>query len=87
MYFEFVVFLLSIDGNIHVEACLSWVLMVIFIFRTQVGSQPITSVAWLTTLRLLVTLSRDGNLQVWKTRVIVNLNTPPMPSSFFEPAG
>ncbi|KAK7364047.1 hypothetical protein VNO80_12386 [Phaseolus coccineus] len=53
---------------------------------TQVGSQPITSVAWLTTLQLLVTLSRDGNLQVWKTRVIVNPNTPPTPASFFEPA-
>ncbi|KOM45044.1 hypothetical protein LR48_Vigan06g035000 [Vigna angularis] len=53
---------------------------------TQVGSQPITSVAWLATLRLLVTLSRDGNLQVWKTRVVVNPNTPPMPASFFEPA-
>ncbi|ESW28815.1 hypothetical protein PHAVU_002G020500 [Phaseolus vulgaris] len=52
---------------------------------TQVGSQPITSVAWLTTLNLLVTLSRDG-LQVWKTRAIVNLNTPPTPASFFEPA-
>ncbi|XP_022631757.1 uncharacterized protein LOC106777019 [Vigna radiata var. radiata] len=53
---------------------------------TQVGSQPITSVAWLATLRLLVTLSRDGSLQVWKTRVVVNPNTPPMPASFFEPA-
>ncbi|KAG5061162.1 hypothetical protein JHK87_002191 [Glycine soja] len=53
---------------------------------TQVGSQPITSVSWLTTLCLLVTLSRDGSLQVWKTRVIVNPNTPPMPASFFVPA-
>ncbi|RDX80621.1 hypothetical protein CR513_38809, partial [Mucuna pruriens] len=48
---------------------------------TQVGSQPITSVAWLPTLRLLVTLSRDGNMQVWKTRVIVNPNTTPMPAT------
>nr|KYP66656.1 hypothetical protein KK1_012959 [Cajanus cajan] len=53
---------------------------------TQVGSQPITSVAWLPTLHLLATLSRDGNLQVWKTRIKVNLNAPPMPASFFGPA-
>ncbi|KAG5535686.1 hypothetical protein RHGRI_023448 [Rhododendron griersonianum] len=30
----------------------------------QLGSQPITSVSWLSTLRLLVTLSKDGALQV-----------------------
>ncbi|KAF1861724.1 hypothetical protein Lal_00026150 [Lupinus albus] len=53
---------------------------------TQVGSQPIASVAWLPILRLLVTLSRDGNLQVWKTRVIANPNRPVL-ANFFEPAG
>ncbi|KAE9606763.1 putative transcription factor WD40-like family [Lupinus albus] len=52
---------------------------------TQVGSQPIASVAWLPILRLLVTLSRDGNLQVWKTRVIANPNRPVL-ANFFEPA-
>ncbi|KAK7252842.1 hypothetical protein RIF29_37075 [Crotalaria pallida] len=52
---------------------------------TQAGSQPIASVAWLPILRLLVTLSRDGNLQVWKTRVIVNPNRPPVLANFFEP--
>lgn len=55
--------------------------------RIQVGSQPLTSVAWLTTLRMLVTLSKDGNMKVWKTRVIVNPNRPPMPANFFETAG
>ncbi|XP_008457818.2 uncharacterized protein LOC103497411 [Cucumis melo] len=53
---------------------------------TQVGSQPIISVAWLPMLRLLVSLSKDGNLQVWKTRVILNPNRPPMQANFFEPA-
>ncbi|KAK4416219.1 hypothetical protein Salat_2447400 [Sesamum alatum] len=53
---------------------------------TQVGSQPIASVAWLPMLRLLVTLSKDGNIQVWKTRVIVNPNRPPVQANFFEPA-
>ncbi|XAR73964.1 hypothetical protein NMG60_11008106 [Bertholletia excelsa] len=53
---------------------------------TQVGSQPITSVAWLSKLRLLVTLSKDGILQVWKTQVILNPNRPPMQANFFEPA-
>ncbi|MED6221335.1 hypothetical protein PIB30_053492 [Stylosanthes scabra] len=55
-------------------------------FRTQVSSQPITSVAWLPLLRLLVTVTRDGNLQVWKTQVIVNPNRPPVQANFFEPA-
>lgn len=54
---------------------------------TQVGSQPITSVAWLPMLRLLVTLSKDGSIQVWKTRVNVNPNRPPMQANFFEAAG
>ncbi|KAL7141351.1 hypothetical protein ABFS83_08G047500 [Erythranthe nasuta] len=53
---------------------------------TQVGSQPITSIAWLPILRLLVTLSKDGSVQVWKTRVVVNPNRPPMQANFFEPA-
>ncbi|PNY03881.1 vascular protein [Trifolium pratense] len=52
----------------------------------QVSAQPITSVAWLTTSRILVTLSKDGNMKVWKTRVIVNPHRPPMPANFFEPA-
>ncbi|KAJ6740284.1 AUTOPHAGY PROTEIN 16-LIKE [Salix purpurea] len=54
---------------------------------TQVGSQPITSIAWLPVLRLLVTVSKDGTLQAWKTRVILNPNRPPMQANFFEPAG
>ncbi|KAM1733212.1 hypothetical protein TB1_017960 [Malus domestica] len=53
---------------------------------TQVGSQPIASVSWLPLLRLLVTGSKDGTLQVWKTRVIINPNRPPMQANFFEPA-
>ncbi|ESW27939.1 hypothetical protein PHAVU_003G245800 [Phaseolus vulgaris] len=52
----------------------------------QVGSHPITSVAWLPMLRLLVTLSKDGNLHVWETRVTVNSNGPPTQANFFEPA-
>ncbi|TKY55730.1 COMPASS component SWD1 [Spatholobus suberectus] len=52
----------------------------------QVGSQPITSVAWLPMLRLLVTLSKDGNLHVWETRVTVNPNGPLTQANFFEPA-
>lgn len=54
---------------------------------TQAGSQPITSLSWLPVLRLLVTLSKDGSVQVWKTRVVVNPNRPPMQANFFEPAG
>ncbi|KAI3697997.1 hypothetical protein L6452_31106 [Arctium lappa] len=58
----------------------------IMIGITQVGSQPIISVAWLPVLRILVTLSKDGTLQVWKTRVVLNSNRPPMQANFFEPA-
>ncbi|WCJ31093.1 Transducin/WD40 repeat-like superfamily protein [Euphorbia peplus] len=53
----------------------------------QVGSQPITSIAWLPTLRLLVTVSKDGTLQVWKTRAMINPNRPSMQVNFFESAG
>ncbi|KAK9012961.1 hypothetical protein V6N11_040990 [Hibiscus sabdariffa] len=58
----------------------------IMIGITQVGSQPITSIAWLPMLRLLVILSKDGTLQVWKTRLVVNPNKPPTQVNFFEPA-
>ncbi|EOA23389.1 hypothetical protein CARUB_v10016565mg [Capsella rubella] len=53
---------------------------------TQVGSQPITSISWLPMLRVLVTVSKDGSLQVWKTRVIINPNRPSAQTNFFEPA-
>ncbi|XP_021908379.1 uncharacterized protein LOC110822542 [Carica papaya] len=53
---------------------------------TQIGTQPITSISWLPMLRLLLTLSKDGTVQVWKTRVIINPNRPPMQANFFEPA-
>lgn len=54
---------------------------------SQVGSQAIISLAWLPMLRLLVTLSKDGTLQVWKTRASFNPNRPPMQANFFELAG
>lgn len=53
---------------------------------TQVGSQPIISVAWISMMRLLVTLSKDGSVQVWKTRANVNPNKPPTQVNFFEQA-
>ncbi|WOL05680.1 hypothetical protein Cni_G14409 [Canna indica] len=52
----------------------------------QTGSHPITSISWLPMLRFLVTVSKDGTLQVWKTRVIVNPNRQPMQANFFEHA-
>ncbi|KAJ4775115.1 Transducin/WD40 repeat-like superfamily protein [Rhynchospora pubera] len=54
---------------------------------TQAGSHPITCISWISTLRLLVTLSKDGTLQVWKTRVVINPNRQPMEATFFEKAG
>ncbi|KAG0492776.1 hypothetical protein HPP92_006174 [Vanilla planifolia] len=52
----------------------------------QVGSHPIVSVSWLPSLRMLVTVSKDGTLQVWKTHVMVNSNRQPMQANFFEHA-
>ncbi|XP_024518338.1 uncharacterized protein LOC9639327 [Selaginella moellendorffii] len=54
---------------------------------TQAGSNPISALSWHSMLRLLVTLSRDGMVQVWRTRVILNSNKPPMRANFFESAG
>lgn len=54
---------------------------------TQAGSHPITSIAWLPSLRLLVTVSKDGALQAWKTHVLVNTNRQPIQANFFELAG
>lgn len=54
---------------------------------TQVGSNPIPTVSWHPMLKLLITLTKEGNVQVWRTRVISNPNRPPMRAHFFEPAG
>lgn len=53
----------------------------------HVGSQPIISISWLPTLRLLATLTKDGSLQVWKTQPAQNPNRPPTQAGFFEQAG
>eukprot|EP00249_Psilotum_nudum_P034386 c53380_g1_i1 orf=3-1235(-) len=54
---------------------------------TQVGSNPVAKTAWHPMLKLLITLSKEGSVQVWRTRVILNPNRPPMRANFFEPAG
>ncbi|XP_020588710.1 uncharacterized protein LOC110030375 [Phalaenopsis equestris] len=54
---------------------------------TQAGSHPITSIAWLPSLRLIVTVAKDGALQVWKTHVMINSNRQPIQANFFEQAG
>ncbi|XP_020584805.1 uncharacterized protein LOC110027638 isoform X2 [Phalaenopsis equestris] len=53
---------------------------------TQAGSHPITSIAWLPSLRLIVTVAKDGALQVWKTHVMINSNRQPIQANFFEQA-
>ncbi|KAI0529076.1 hypothetical protein KFK09_001622 [Dendrobium nobile] len=50
---------------------------------TQVGSHPVTSISWLPTLRLLVTISKDGALHVWSTRAP---NPNAVHATFFEHA-
>ncbi|KAG0486664.1 hypothetical protein HPP92_008759 [Vanilla planifolia] len=51
---------------------------------TQVGSHPITSISWLPTIELLVTVSKDGAIHVWKMRVV---NPNRVQATFFEHAG
>lgn len=82
-------FYVSLCYSCYRRYCDLWLLMICFpcYCSTQVGSQPITSVAWLPVLRMLVTVSKDGTLQVWKTRVILNPNRPPTQANFFELAG
>ncbi|GLJ44307.1 hypothetical protein SUGI_0927300 [Cryptomeria japonica] len=54
---------------------------------TQVGEAPIVAVGWHSMQQFLITLSKDGSLNVWRTRVIINSNKPPMRANFFEAAG
>lgn len=54
---------------------------------TQVGSNAIPTVAWNPMLKLLLTVTKEGNVQAWRTRVILNPNRPPMRAQFFESAG
>ncbi|OAE26773.1 hypothetical protein AXG93_1129s1220 [Marchantia polymorpha subsp. ruderalis] len=54
---------------------------------TQVGSNPVAAIAWHSMLQLLLTLSKEGSVQVWKPRVILNPNRPHLRANFFEPAG
>jgi WD40 repeat protein len=71
----------------HLSVYFELIFYLSLLLSTQAGSQPITSVSWLPTLRLLVTTAKDGSLQVWKTRVIINPNRQPMETHFFERAG
>ncbi|KAL3680721.1 hypothetical protein R1sor_023677 [Riccia sorocarpa] len=54
---------------------------------TQVGSNPVASIQWHPMLQLLLTLSKEGAVQVWKPRVILNPHRPHLRANFFEPAG
>ncbi|KAI5057844.1 hypothetical protein GOP47_0027859 [Adiantum capillus-veneris] len=54
---------------------------------TQVGSNSLPTVVWSPKLKLLLTLTKEGNVQAWRTRVNTNPNRPPMKAQFFEPAG
>ncbi|KAL2621606.1 hypothetical protein R1flu_001811 [Riccia fluitans] len=54
---------------------------------TQVGSNPVVSIQWHSMLQLLLTLSKEGSVQVWKPRVVLNPHRPHLRANFFEPAG
>ncbi|MCO5598491.1 hypothetical protein L7F22_052588 [Adiantum nelumboides] len=54
---------------------------------TQVGSNSLPTVVWSPKLKLLLTLTKEGNVHAWRTRANTNPNRPPMKAQFFEPAG
>jgi len=43
--------------------------------------------AWHSMLQLLITLTKEGTVQVWRPRVVSNPNRPQMRANFFEAAG
>lgn len=51
------------------------------------GVSPIVSVSWLSMLNMLVTLTKEGTVQVWRVRVNQDPNKPHMRANFLEPAG
>jgi uncharacterized phage-associated protein len=51
------------------------------------GTNPIISLSWISMLNMLVTLTKDGTVQVWRARVNSDPNKSHMRSSFLEPAG
>lgn len=51
------------------------------------GTSPIVSVSWLSMLNMLVTLTKEGTVQVWRARVNQDPNKPHMRANFLEPAG
>jgi hypothetical protein len=51
------------------------------------GTIPIVSMAWHSMLQLLITLTKEGTVQVWRPRVVSNPNRPHMRANFFEAAG
>lgn len=57
------------------------------VHRTQIGSNPVAALAWHPMLQLLLTLSKEGAVQVWRPRVFLNPNRPHLRANFFEPAG
>lgn len=51
------------------------------------GTSPIISVSWMSTLNMLVTLTKEGTVQVWRARVNSDPNKSHMRVNFLEPAG
>ncbi|KAG0579545.1 hypothetical protein KC19_4G105700 [Ceratodon purpureus] len=51
------------------------------------GTSPIVSVSWLSMLNMLVTLTKEGTVHVWRARVNSDPNKPHMRANFLEPAG
>jgi hypothetical protein len=51
------------------------------------GTSPIVSVSWLSMLNMLVTLTKEGTIHVWRARVNSDPNKPHMRANFLEPAG
>ena len=51
------------------------------------GTNPIISLSWISMLNMLVTLTKEGKVQVWRARVNSDPNKSHMRANFLEPAG
>lgn len=56
-------------------------------YSVSTGASPITSISWLSMLNLLVSLTKEGTVSVWRTRGNLDPNKSLMRANFLESAG
>ena len=56
-------------------------------YSVSTGASPITSISWLSMHNLLVSLTKEGTVSVWRTRGNLDPNKSLMRANFLESAG